>query len=228
MLSIIIPTINEEKNIGITIEKLNKIFTKKNLEIIIVDDKSTDNTINEINKYQDKLNIKIISNKNPKGLGYALLQGFNVASKEYKMFLDADLSIDENDITKLFDKKKYNGMVIGSRYLSDSNIINASKVKVLLSKILNLFISKYFNLPITDLSHSFRIIHKNVNLNSLNYTHPGFFWEITVNANLQGYKISEESITFIERKYGISKNKTIRMLYSVIKSIKNLKKIEKK
>lgn len=228
MLSIIIPTINEEKNISITIKKLIKIFSNKNIEIVIVDDQSTDNTINEINKYKGETNIKIISNKDPQGLGYALLLGFKNATEEYRMFLDADLSIDEEDIIRLFEKKKYNEMIIGSRYLSHSKILNAPKIKVILSKMLNLLISKFFKLPIIDLSHSFRIIHKNVKLRSNSFTHPGFFWEITINANIDGYKISELPIKFIERKYGVSKNKIIKMLGSVIKSIGNLKKIEKK
>ena len=162
MLSIIIPTINEEKNISITLTILSQIFKNIIFEIIIVDDQSTDKTVSEIKKFKNKsnLNIKILINKYPKGLGYALLLGYNLSNKKFVMFLDADLSIKKDDIYKLYKSRKVNSIVVGSRYLKKSNIIGASKIKIFISKLLNKFISIIFQIPIFDISHSFRIISK--------------------------------------------------------------------
>jgi dolichol-phosphate mannosyltransferase len=224
MLSIIIPTINEEKNISITLTILSQIFKNIIFEIIIVDDQSTDKTVSEIKKFKNKsnLNIKILINKYPKGLGYALLLGYNLSNKKFVMFLDADLSIKKDDIYKLYKSRKVNSIVVGSRYLKKSNIIGASKIKIFISKLLNKFISIIFQIPIFDISHSFRIISKKINLNSINLTHPGFFWETTFNAMVNGFKIEEMPVTFIDRRFGLSKNHSTKLLKSSIISIFNI------
>jgi dolichol-phosphate mannosyltransferase len=102
MLSIIIPTINEEKNITTTLALLSEVFKNIIFEIIIVDDKSSDKTVSEIKKFQNKsnLSIKILINKYPRGLGNALLLGYNLSNNKFVMFLDADLSIKKNDVYK--------------------------------------------------------------------------------------------------------------------------------
>ena len=224
MLSIIIPTINEEKNISITLTVLSQIFKNIIFEIIIVDDRSTDKTVSEIKKFKNKsnLNIKILINKYPKGLGYALLLGYNLSNKKFVMFLDADLSIKKDDIYKLYKSRKVNSIVVGSRYLKKSNIIGTSKIKIFISKLLNKFISIIFQIPIFDISHSFRIISKKINLNSINLTHPGFFWETTYNAMVNGFKIEETPVTFIDRRFGLSKNHSTKLLKSSIISIFNI------
>jgi dolichol-phosphate mannosyltransferase len=224
MLSIIIPTINEEKNISITLTILSQIFKNISFEIIIIDDQSTDKTVSEIKKFKNKsnLNIKILINKYPKGLGYALLLGYNLSNNKFVMFLDADLSIKKDDIYKLYKSRKVNSIVVGSRYLKKSNIIGASKIKIFISKLLNKFISIIFQIPIFDISHSFRIISKKINLNSINLTHPGFFWETTYNAMVNGFKIEETPVTFIDRRFGLSKNHSTKLLKSSIISIFNI------
>lgn len=63
--SVILPTYNEEGHIKRLIIDLIKIFKKKKLEIIIVDDNSTDLTISEVKKIKNK-NIKIILRKKKK------------------------------------------------------------------------------------------------------------------------------------------------------------------
>ena len=73
-----------------------------------------------------------------------------------------------------------------------------------------------------DVSHSFRIISKNIEIVSKNYSHPGFFWEMTINAKRKKFTLEEIPITFKERTYGTSKNKSFLMLLSVIKSLVNL------
>ena len=93
MISIVIPTINEEKNINKTLDKISKIKEILDSEIIIVDDNSQDDTLKIVKSFNEKLNVKIIQNKNKLGLGYALNKGFKFSKNNFVMFLDADLSI---------------------------------------------------------------------------------------------------------------------------------------
>ena len=176
MLSIVIPTLNEEKNIEKTLLKIEKISQKIKLDVIIVDDNSQDKTIEKASQFNSKIDIKIINNKKNLGLGYALTNGYNLSNSKFVMFLDADLSINENDILNLIQSKKDKGIVIGSRYIAGSKIIGANKKKILISYLLNFFVSKIFRLNVIDISHSFRIISKKIKLDAKNCSfHLEFF-----------------------------------------------------
>ena len=60
LLSIIIPTFNSEKTIQTTIASLLKIKNQDLIEIIVVNDFSTDNTLEILNNYSDNINIKML------------------------------------------------------------------------------------------------------------------------------------------------------------------------
>ena len=87
-VSIIIPVHNSEKYI---LECINSVInqTYKNLEIIIVDDKSTDNTINIIKNIKDK-RIKLIKLKQNSGVSIARNKGIEASTGDYICFLDSD------------------------------------------------------------------------------------------------------------------------------------------
>lgn len=87
MISIIVPIYNAEKNIKKCIESiLNQ--TKKELEIILINDGSTDNTEKIIKTFKDK-RIKYFKNKN-QGIGKTRNFGIEKSTGEYIMFLDSD------------------------------------------------------------------------------------------------------------------------------------------
>ena len=87
-VSIIVPVYNCEKYIK---ECINSVInqTYKNLEIIIVDDKSTDNSLSIINSFNDK-RIKVISLKENSGVSIARNKGVEVSTGELICFLDSD------------------------------------------------------------------------------------------------------------------------------------------
>jgi len=93
-ISIIIPALNEEKNIGITVRELCVLLEKENLtdyEILIFDDGSTDKT-GEIAENLKKENerVKVIHNPRNMGLGYNFRKGAEIATGEYVSWLPAD------------------------------------------------------------------------------------------------------------------------------------------
>lgn len=222
MISFVIPTINEEINIFKTLNSLIKLKKKFKFDVIIVDDNSSDKTLLVANSFKKKLNLTLILNSKAKGLGYALMLGFKKSKKKIVIFLDADLSISKFDLIKLINLSFTSDIIIGSRYLNESKIIGAPKLKIFFSKYLNKIISYIFETKILDMSHSFRSIKKDVRVKSKNFSHPGFFWEMTINAHKMGYKIKEIPITFYDRKYGKTKNNTLKMLKSILDSLKNL------
>ena len=106
-VSVIIPLYNEEKYITACVESvINQTY--KNLEIIIVDDKSTDNSLKIVKNIKDK-RIKIISLKKNAGVANARNKGVEAATGDYICFLDSDDFWDKTKIEKqikLLDKQK--------------------------------------------------------------------------------------------------------------------------
>ena len=105
-LSIIIPVYNLQDYIPNT---LNKIIGQslQNIEIICINDCSTDNSLEILKEYQNKdKRIKIINLKENKKQGYARNIALNKANGEYIGFIDSDDWIDLNYFEKLYTKAK--------------------------------------------------------------------------------------------------------------------------
>jgi dolichol-phosphate mannosyltransferase len=217
-VTFIVPTINEVENINPLIEFVEKIANRLNLdyEILFVDDQSSDGTVGLILDHC-KSNSRILLYNIPerRGLGYALWQGMLRASKKFIVFIDCDLSVSEVDLERLILHRDSNSLIVGSRYLKDSRIINAPLIKVAFSRLLNLIVGAISSVPIRDLSHSLRIMPNDISFTPKTFTHPAFFWELTLYMYLQDLNISEIPITFNERRSGITKNHMLRMLRSV-------------
>lgn len=103
IISVIIPVFNIESFIEDCIKSiLNQSFT--NYEIIFVNDGSTDNSVSIINKYmQQNSNLKLIHQEN-QGTGEARNNGLKNALGEYLLFIDADDTIENLMIEKLYQK----------------------------------------------------------------------------------------------------------------------------
>ena len=117
-LSIIIPCYNEEKTIIEILERLKKIDKKNfDIEIIVINDCSTDKTLKLLEENKHLFNI-LISNPRNSGKGFSVKQGLHQARGQYIFFQDADLEYDVNDIPKFINliKKFDPDMIIGSRF----------------------------------------------------------------------------------------------------------------
>lgn len=109
-LSIIIPTYNEKDNLGFALFMLYKqTVNKENIEIIIIDDCSTDNYDTELQLYRSKgMNIKCIRNQENMGAGVSRQIGVDIAIGEWVCFMDADDMITPNYCEKIISNiEKY-------------------------------------------------------------------------------------------------------------------------
>lgn len=109
LVSIIIPIYNTDKYIEECLDSvLNQ--TLKQIEVICVDDKSTDNSLNILKKYQKKdKRLKIIENNENKGQAICRNIAMNISKGKYLSFIDSDDKIDLNAYEKLYEfSEKYN------------------------------------------------------------------------------------------------------------------------
>jgi glycosyltransferase involved in cell wall biosynthesis len=113
LISVLIPARNEETNISSLLSDLQK-FKNENVEIIVFDDESTDNTVKVVQDFakQDKRIVLIESEGLPEGwLGknHACYQLAQKARGKYLLFLDADVRIEDNIITDaVYYLKRFN------------------------------------------------------------------------------------------------------------------------
>lgn len=105
-LSIITPIYNTQKYLNRCLDSLIN-QTLKDIEIICINDCSTDNSLEILKEYQNKdKRIKIINLKENKKQGYARNIALNKANGEYIGFIDSDDWIDLNYFEKLYTKAK--------------------------------------------------------------------------------------------------------------------------
>lgn len=104
IISIIIPCYNVEKYISKCIKSIIE-QTYSNLEIILVDDYSTDNTYEILKEHSKKDNrIKLLKNIENNGAAYSRNKGLSVATGKYISFIDSDDYIDKIFYEKMLDK----------------------------------------------------------------------------------------------------------------------------
>ena len=220
-ISILIPCYNEEK----TIEKIiNKILDLKdlNLEIIIVDDNSTDSSRSIINtKLKDKIH-KLILNDNNYGKGYSIRKGIEAATGEVLIIQDADLEYDPKDYLKLLEPFKLGvaDVVYGSRF------IGSDKKRVLYywhmvgNKILTLLSNIFTNLNLSDMEVGYKAFKTNIIKEiDLKENRFGFEPEVTAKIAKKNLRIYEVGISYFGRKYVDGKKITWRDGFSAIRCI---------
>ena len=105
LISIVIPVYNEEENIRRSLESINN----DSVEIVIVNDGSTDNTLEVCREYEAKnTNIRVFTQEN-QGQNAARYRAIKEASGEYIMFLDSDDSYNPNTVSRVIETiEKYN------------------------------------------------------------------------------------------------------------------------
>lgn len=128
-VSIIVPVYNVERYIDKCLRSIIN-QTLQNIEVIIVNDGSTDGSQNIIDKYASKYNDKIISlRKENGGLADARNYGLRYASGEYVGFVDSDDWIEPDMYEKLYkcaDQKKADIVISDFIFEPDSNVIHTN------------------------------------------------------------------------------------------------------
>ncbi len=224
-ISIIIPTYKEKENIFKLTKQILSLYPK--MIIFVIDD--TEN-LNLKNRFKSN-RIKYFLRKNKKGRGSAVLYGLK-KSLEYKsnsifIEMDADFSHNPKELKKKinFFIKNDLDLLISSRYLKNSRIINWSIQRLVFSKLSNKLAQFLLDVGVTDYTNGFRIYsRRSVELivKKCGKIGDGFIVlsEILLTIKLNKFKIRELPTIFVNRRRGESSVDFKLILQSLIGIIK--------
>ena len=169
ILSIVIPVFNEINFLNKLFEQIETYFNKENIEIIVVDDGSTDGSLNLLNELKKKNHFKflfkLIKLDINSGKGKAIQTGLKNSQGEYILLQDADLELDIKDAKEMFDMISSNEdiqCIFGSRYLSGKLKKNNYFFNNLIGKINSLIFNIFFSQSLSDVHCGLKILHRSV------------------------------------------------------------------
>ena len=169
ILSVVIPVFNEINYLHKLFEEIKLYFNKGNIEVIIIDDGSTDGSSEVLSKLKQKKNYnflyKLIRLDNNSGKGKAIQTGIKNSEGEYVLLQDADLELDIRDAKEMFDmiiSNKDIKCIFGSRYLSGKLKKNNYFFNNLVGKINSLIFNIFFSQSLSDVHCGLKILHRSV------------------------------------------------------------------
>jgi dolichyl-phosphate beta-glucosyltransferase len=163
-LSIIIPAYNEEKRLPRALVQIRDYFAREQattgeIEIIVVDDGSTDGTVRIVEESERQMPfLRLVRNGENRGKGYSVRHGMLEARGRITLFTDADLSSPIEESAKLLAAiAAGNDVAIGSRALDRSLIeVHQSPYRELAGIIFNGFVRLFTGLPFHDTQCGFK------------------------------------------------------------------------
>jgi len=226
-LSLIVPCYNEAQTLETCIQNLLDFGRGQNfsLEIIVVDDASTDGSLQILEKSASlHSEIKIVKHEKNRGKGAALRSGFIHAAGDYIGIQDADSEYNPTDYLTMLEPL-LNGkadVVYGSRYLRPDTRRILYFWHTWMNKTLTTVSNMFTNLDITDMETCYKLFRREVIQKiapQLKEDRFGFEPEITAHIADGGYRVYECAISYNPRSYEEGKKigwkDGIRALYCI-------------
>lgn len=217
LISIVIPTLNEEKNIEYVLKDIGNFFSrnKYRYEVIIIDGYSSDKTIEIAKKY----NAKIFYDE--KGKGSALRKGMKLAKGNIIIMMDADCSMRVNEFPLLIAgiEAGYD-ICMGSRFIQGGGTEDMPWYRKLGNKFFVFLVNFFWGMNYSDLCYGFRSMRKNVT-KKLNLKSDGFGieTEISIKSAKLRYKVLEIPSFEKKRKYGNGKLRSFKDGFIILMTI---------
>ena len=206
-LSIIIPCFNEDKNISPLFDKLeNLLKIDSSVEIIIVNNGSTDNTKNNIQNSNlfIKKKIKVCEIKKNIGYGYGIMQGVLRASGNYIGWCHADLQTEPIDV--------YNAYMQNLMRLKSEKVLikglrqNRNLFDSFFTASMSIFASIIFQNKINDINAQPKLFAKKFRNYLSDYPYDfSLDLYIIIIAKINNYKIINHKVSLNKRLYGQAK-----------------------
>jgi len=195
-IEVVLPAHNEGDAIEGTLREFHRVATEQNdveLNFIVCEDGSTDNTVEVIRRVAEELPIQLITYNERKGYSQAVIDGFKNSTADYIGFIDSDGQCDPNDFHALWARRDSAGLVIGYRNPRNDNII-----RKLMSWAFGMVYKRLFPVRLKDPSSPYLLISRSaLNLTmqgNLGILAQGFWWEFYARAVAAGVSITQVPI----------------------------------
>ena len=208
---VIVPTYNERDNLPIVVSRLLAI---PDVRVLVVDDASPDGTgavADQLAANSDH-RVSVLHRTGPRGLGLSYIDGMRrglESDATHICQMDADLSHDPADVTRLLTAAADGDLVIGSRYVPGGRIENWPVRRKVLSAFANRYVRLVTGLKMRDCTSGFRCWRREalerVPLDRIASNGYAFLVELVWEAVAGGCRVVEVPITFVERRLGASK-----------------------
>ena len=223
---VIIPCYNEQENIVSLVQQL--LALPLNLDILVVDD-GKDNTSDLVRALQHK-NIFLIQRTGKLGRGSAVIAGLKFGLEknyDYLVEMDADFSHDPIELPRLMSHADPGHVVIGSRYIKGSKIVNWPLRRRIFSRFSNIYANLVLGIGIHDYTNGYRVYGRQaiekLDFNKIKAHGYIVLSEISYQLFRKDVSFVEEPIVFVNRTRGGS-NLTLREIKEAFTSIWKIRK----
>lgn len=223
MISIIIPTYNESKNMPELLSAIDRVLDDARIsdyEVIVMDDDSPDGTSRLVGELEIPKTRSVNRKGKPRGLAPAVMDGFAEAKGDILCVMDADLSHPAEALPRLARAMEEGAVIaVGSRYVKGGGVVNWPFLRRLSSRLACL--AANLVTPVRDSTSGFFMVRRSA-VEGVVLAPEGFKigLEVFVRARHEG-KIREVPYTFKDRTRGSSKlgGRVIGQFFSQLKRL---------
>jgi dolichol-phosphate mannosyltransferase len=217
LLTVVIPTRDEEGAIASTVEHLELELRLHGLEheIVVVDDGSRDGTWMVLQKLAVGIaTLRPVQNAGPNGFGRAVVCGIEHSRGDAIVIMMADESDDCRDVVRYW-KLLNEGWdaVFGSRFIRGGGVVDYPVHKLVVNRIANFILRVMFGVPLNDVTNAFKAYRRTALDGCRPFLSPHFNLtvELPLKVIVRGYSWTVIPITWRNRRSGISKLKLREM-----------------
>jgi dolichol-phosphate mannosyltransferase len=208
---IVIPTYNERDNVGALCEGL--LSRPEAPDVLVVDDNSPDGTAAAAEEAGARFpgRLHVLRRKGKGGRGGAVLAGFAWGlEREYEYFfeMDADFSHRPEELPLFLEAAREADVVVGSRYLPASRIVNWPRSRRFFSKLANRYARFFLRIPISDYTNGYRCYRRAaveaLDADAVNASGYIVLSEVAYQLFRRGFRFADVPTEFVNRRRGES------------------------
>jgi glycosyltransferase involved in cell wall biosynthesis len=219
LISVIVPVFNERSTVAEAIRRIRAADIKIDIEVIVVDDGSSDGTDKVLAAMGDST-IRVIDHASNRGKGAAIRTGLAAARGDLVLIQDADLEYDPADWPRLLDPilRGKAQVVYGSRFTGERK--NMLPLHWIGNRFLSLVTNLLYSSTLSDMETCYKLFDRRV-LEGITIQSDRFDFEPEITAKVlrRGYRIYEVPISYAGREPDEGKKITWRDGFGALKAL---------